>query len=224
MALPLVAAGAALGLASGFIGAGAARDEAAALQNALQQGLISAEEYQQQAQALQERYAAEAQQMLAPGQEAYAAGLQQYQEFLDPTAQAEYAKSFLSSDLGRNMARQAEQTTARTAAATGALRTSDTANALAAIRPQLMQQAVGQRFSGLQGLVNMGAPAVSQGANIYSNLGSQVGQQVYGLGQMGMQAAPMIGQAEGQQQTAYTNAIAGGLGDLGGLAMYGGLA
>jgi len=220
MALPLLALGATAGLVGSMFGAQGQSQRAQELQRALEQGLISLDEYQQQAQQFMMEQAGQAQELLAPGQQAYATGLEQYQQFLDSTAQDEYARGYMSSDIGRRMAEQAEQTTARTASATGALRTSDTVNALAAIRPQIMQNAVGQRFAGLQNLVGMGAPAIQQGANIYSNLGSQVGNQLYGIGQARLGAAGTMGEAAGSERSAYTDAIAGGISDLGGLAMY----
>ena len=147
---------------------------------------------------------------------------------LGPEAQQEAINQIAQSPLLESQIQQGEQALLQNASATGGLRGGNVQGALAEFRPQLLNQAIQQRYGQLGGLSSMGANITqnlySQGqasavrqAGAASGLGSNVANL---YGQMGTaQAGGILGQARAAQMPFTT--LTQGIGTLGGLAAAG---
>jgi hypothetical protein len=93
------------------------------------------------------------------------------QDLTDPTKRAEILQGYYDSNEYSMMEDQAQQSTLRTASATGNLRGGAGKQAVANIAPQLGMQFLNSQQNQYTGLANMGMGAASQGANAANNLG-----------------------------------------------------
>lgn len=160
--------------------------------------------------ATQQNMFEQGQQATAPYREAGAQAMQGFQNMLTPEGQAQFANQYTQGPMFEMMRDQAEQATARSASATGGLRTGAANVALSSIAPQLINQAYGQQMQGLQGLMSQGASAAGQTAGIAPNVGANIGSTQY-------QGGVAASQPQYQANTAMTDYYGNAVQSLGGL-------
>lgn len=188
-------ASAGLSVAGGLIGSNSASKASNAQVQAAQLGIESQEKMFNQSLALQ-----------APYRNAGYQAINGLQGLTDPTQRAQMLSGYYNSDEYGMMENQAQQSTLRSAAATGNLRGGAGAAAIGAIAPQLGMQFLNNQQNQYTGLANMGMGAASQGANAANNLG------------LGMaNGYNQIGDAQAQKYLTQGNIWGNMMGDLGGM-------
>lgn len=202
--LGLIAGG--LGLAS-FVGD--ALNRSAARKQAEAQAAAQAENIE----LMNQRYA-EMQQMLQPYTTAGAQALQQQQALtgaLGPEAQQRAVSGIADSPELQALIGQGEEALLQRASATGGLRGGNIQGALAQYRPQMVNQAIQQRYQQLGGLASMGSAAASGLGAAGLGAGQTVGQM--NLSQAGLGATSPWGDLGGSLLTG----LGSGLGAYTGL-------
>lgn len=89
-----------------------------------------------------------------------------------PEAQAAAMEQIQSSPMFTGLVEQGENAILQNAAATGGLRGGDTQGALAQYRPQMLNQAIQQRFQNLGGITGQGLAGAQQQAALAQDLGN----------------------------------------------------
>lgn len=182
-------------IAGGLIGSKSASKASNAQVQAAQLGIESQEKMFNQSLAMQ-----------APYRNAGYQAINGLQGLTDPTQRAEMLQGYYNSDEYGMMENQAQQSTLRSASATGNLRGGAGAQAVANIAPQLGMQFLNNQQNQFTGLANMGMGAASQGANAANNLG------------LGMaNGYNQIGDAQAQKYLTQGNIWGNMMGDLGGM-------
>ena len=148
------------------------------------------------------------QENMQPYMDAGANSLQQQQALsgaLGPEAQQAAYDSVQNSAGFQSALKQGETSLLQNASATGGVRGGNTAGAMAQYAPQLLNQAIDQRYSQLGGLTQMGqASAAGVGAQ-GMNMGQSVGGSLADMGQQ--QASNIMGQYNAQR--AFIGDVAG---------------
>ena len=148
---------------------------------------------------------------MQPYMDAGANSLQQQQALsgaLGPEAQQAAYDSVQNSAGFQSALNQGETSLLQNASATGGIRGGNTAGAMAQYAPQLLNQAIDQRYSQLGGLTQMGqASAAGIGAQ-GMNMANSVGGKLADMGQQ--QASSIMGQYNAQR---------GFIGDVAGLGL-----
>jgi hypothetical protein len=182
------------GIAGAIIGSKSAGKASDAQVRAAQLGIDSQEKMFNQSLALQ-----------APYRNAGYGAVKGLQGLVDPAQRAQTLQGYYDSDEYAMMENQAQQSTLRSASATGNMRGGAGAAAIGAIAPQLGMQFLNNQQNQYTGLANMGMGAASQGANAANNLG------------LGMaNSYNQIGDAQAQGILAKGNIWGNTLGKLGG--------
>lgn len=132
------------------------------------------------------------------------------QSLATPEGQMRAAQQYAGSDLYQGMLASGSENVLRNQSATGALRTGQADFALGSLPIQLQQQYLNSQRQQLQGLAGMGAQAAGQAFGGYQNLGNTMGQ-----------TTQQAGAYQAQAGQAMPNAIAGSIGDIAGLGLYG---
>lgn len=203
-ALAGVAAGGAT-LIGGLAQADAAKSAGAAQERASMAGI---EEQRRQFDKVQE--------LLAPFVEAGKGALSQQEALLGlggPEAQQEAISSIEQGEQFKALTRTGEEAILQQAAATGGLRGGDVQAALAQFRPTVLSELIGQQFTRLGGLTQMGQTSAAGVGSAAQATGTNVASL---LGEAGAaQAGAAMGQAAGLAQIP--TAITTGLGVFKGL-------
>tara|TARA_R110000782_G_scaffold22659_3_gene59875 strand:- start:900 stop:1535 length:636 start_codon:yes stop_codon:yes gene_type:complete len=147
--------------------------------------------------------------LMQPYTDAGYGALSGLQGLTDPAQRAQMLGDYYKSDEYNQMAGQASANAMRGASAQGGLRGGSTYSALENVAPQLGQSFLSNQYNQLTGLANMGMGSASQGANSYSNLGSNMANTYSNIG--AGQANQMIAAQNSQNQ-----ALSGGIGALSG--------
>lgn len=178
-------------LISGYMGAEAAGDTAAAQAGASEAGIAE-----------QRRQFNEIQRLLKPYVDVGIPALEQQQAFLGlqgPAAERAAIERIRGGETFQELARQGEEALLQRASATGGLRGGNIQAALAQFRPQLLSSLIEQQYSRLGGLTSLG----QQSAAGVGTAGSAMGTNVSNLlaAQGAAQAAGTLGQAQAYGQT-----------------------
>lgn len=184
-------------LASAIFGSRAASKASDAQVQAAEMGIASNERMFDKSLALQEPY-----------REAGYSALTGLQGLTDPAQRAQTLSDYYASDEYGMMENQAQQSTLRSAAATGNLRGGAGAQAVANIAPQLGMQFLNSQQNQYTGLANMGMGAASQGANSATNLGLSMANSYN-----------QIGDAQAQKYLTQGNIWGNLIGDMQGQAL-----
>lgn len=124
--------------------------------------------------ASQERMFDKSLELQQPYRQAGYDAIQGLQGLNNPAQRAQTLGNYYASDEYRMMEDQAQQSTLRSASATGNMRGGAGAAAIGTIAPQLGMNFLNNQQNQFTGLANMGMGAASQGANAASNLGTNL--------------------------------------------------
>lgn len=191
-------AGAGAGLLGSYLGGQAQKESAETAAQAAQQSATTQQQMFQQGL-----------ETTAPYRQIGEEALGGLRQFMTPQGQQQMLEGYTGSDLYQQQLSEAERARLRSASATGALRTSETGQALGALPSQLQQNYLGQQFGRLSGIAGLGASAAGQAAGGFQTAGQTIGQ-----------TQQQAGAYQGQAQAAPGMALAGGLSDLGGLGLF----
>jgi hypothetical protein len=170
-------------VASGAMGASAAKKAGAAQERAAMMGVEEQRAAREEMRKLLEPYVAAG----TPALQAQMAAL----GLSGPAAQAEYVAGQEQSPIFQALARQGEEALLQKASATGGLRGGNIQGALAQFRPQLLNQFLEQQYDRLGGMTKLGQRSAA------------------GVGSAGMETAGAIGELFGQAGQAQAGAKLG---------------
>lgn len=159
-----------------------------------------------------------AQGLLSPYVEAGTGALEQQQALsgaLGPEAQAAAYQSVQGSPGFQSALQQGETSILQNAAATGGVRGGNTQGALAQYSPQLLSQAIDQRYSQLGGLAGMGQASAAGLASGGMGMGQSISNAM--MNQGNAEAGNILGQYN--LQKGFVGDIFGGLTNLAGLGI-----